>query len=109
MPGGEQRAFGLVSGGQEIERGIAQSPPSGGDRAGRIGAIIGKPVVGGEQRILEVLPNRLAQRLAGEMDRIGIDIFADFPRDIGFARQSERLRGESRIGAFFDDDAQVRG
>ena len=52
------------------------------------------------------MADRLAQSLAREMDRVGIDILADLARDVGFARQSNDLSREGRIGAFFDDDAK---
>ena len=42
---------------------------------------------------------RFAQRIAGEMDRVRIDICPNLPGQISLAGQRQRLRGEGRIGA----------
>ena len=42
---------------------------------------------------------RAAQRIARAIDRIGIDFFCDFARDVGLAGQTQRQGGERRVDA----------
>ena len=42
---------------------------------------------------------RAAQRIARAIDRIGIDFFCDFARDVGLAGQMQRQGGERRVDA----------
>ena len=51
------------------------------------------------ERVAVLAAERAAQRLARGVDRVGIDVLADLARDVGFGRQGQRQRGESRIDA----------
>jgi hypothetical protein len=55
---------------------------------------------------------RAAQRVAREIDRVGVDIPSDFARDVGFAGQMQRQSGERRVDASLErvgDDRAVGG
>ena len=44
-------------------------------------------------------PERAAHGLARHMDRVRIDVLADFAREVGFGRERHRERGEGVIDA----------
>ena len=89
-------ALGRHAGGEVAEAGVAQRPAAHGSAVDVVGAMIGQPLIGGPQRILQRHPDRRAGGLPRRMDRLGIDDL-HLVGEEGLARQHHRGRGEGVI------------
>ena len=105
------RAFGArlrIAGRKKVERDVAAGALAGARRVRRIGVLRSVRLVEFEPLRGKVAADLLAQRLACREDRVRIDILADLARDVGLARQGDRLGGEGGIGRVAGEQAGDR-
>ena len=98
---GARRAFDRIAGDDHRQRAVAQRAPAGAGGVRREGP--DRPCGRAAPAARGVrAAERAAQALARDVDRVGIDVDADFARQIRLARQRQRQRREGVIDAALD-------